>query len=274
MVLNIREHTTIGIVGQKGTGKTRYALQLANQAGINIVYVDPVGIAVKYKLMKGAYVIVKGLTDFRSLKGQLANKRQNYVFDVSYLRRDELIVFMDMLSRVLLEVGNYGLFIDEAPEFLPQGGSKYYSEELERTIRIGRNFGIRPILLITQRPQRIDKNAFALCDCYMFFRVVYPLDRGKIRELLNLSEDEFAMLGQQLMSMSDGEAILFYPEKYKGNNLKEALVRIKFAGVGKNAPSKTAKSEHAVIETGERGETEGSRIYPKDNPKQEREGEA
>jgi len=224
---NIEQYTTVGIVGQKGCGKTRLALALFEMqqqpAG---VFLDFAGIAKSYGIVEGYYISIDNSVGFAALERQLS-KRAKYIIDVSNLRRYEFVAFANALSEVLLRLGNYSLYIDEAGEYLPQGGGKMYSYELERLIRVGRNVGIRPQVLITQRPQKVDKNAFALCDCYIFFRLVHNLERDKIRQLLDMSERDFSYLGNVLMTLPNGQALLFEPQKYTGKNINEAIKRIR-----------------------------------------------
>ncbi len=68
----------------------------------------------------------------------------------------------------------------------------------------GREFGVG-LLMVSQRPSRIDETALAMCNSFMIMRITSPTDQNYIRRVIeSLSENELKMLS----SLEDGEAIL------------------------------------------------------------------
>ena len=226
---NFKKYTTIGVIGQKGAGKTRFAIMCMAAWNIPSVFIDPIGAVRKYRAQgmapTGTYISLMGVPSSSQLRATL-QKKGIYIFDTSKLIGRANISFMDTLCRVLLEIGGYALFVDEVGDYAPQGMGRA-SWELERTVRVGRNMGIMPQMIMTQRPQRVDKNLLALCDCFIFFRVVYTLDRQKIQGILDLADNEFEYISNQLMTLPNGSALVFEPDKYMGRNISEALTRLR-----------------------------------------------
>jgi hypothetical protein len=225
--LDWARYTTVGVVGQKGAGKTRFTLGMSSQFGKPVVFIDPVGAARGHAVLSGSYVKVGGFVGVEKLVS-LFRSRATFIFDISNMRQYDRSVFMDNVCTALRQVHDYVLVVDEAGDFIPQEKSRRYSWETEEMVRTGRNHGIRPQFLITQRTQKVDKNAFALCDVFIFFRIVYHLDLDKVRDILDMDDEEFSYLRNVIMTLPDGEAVVFMPDKYGGRNVRDALVRVRF----------------------------------------------
>ena len=82
---------------------------------------------------------------------------------------------------------NCAVYIDEIAECTPQQRKK--SEETIKMIRIGRNYGILPVVFSTQRPQQVANNVLALADMYVIMRIVYPADRKIVAEVIGIGQD-------------------------------------------------------------------------------------
>lgn len=98
--------------------------------------------------------------------------------------------------------------LEEAHNFVP---SKAASGAEERSITItkqiaqeGRKFGVG-LILISQRPSRLDETALAMCNSYIIMRMVNPADQNFVRRVVeSLGEDDAAMLP----NLDVGEALL------------------------------------------------------------------
>lgn len=100
------------------------------------------------------------------------------------------------------------LLLEEAHNFTP---GKAVNTAEERSIAItkqiaqeGRKFGVG-LILISQRPSRLDETALSMCNSYIIMRMVNPADQNFVRRVVeSLGEDEASMLPD----LDVGEAIL------------------------------------------------------------------
>lgn len=105
--------------------------------------------------------------------------------------------------------------VEEAHNFIPshsEGQSDTPSlDSIRRMITEGRKFGTG-LLLISQRPSRLDQTILSQCNSFLILRLVNPKDQNFVRQVMeNLSETDARMLpgfgpGQGLIS---GQAVRF-----------------------------------------------------------------
>ncbi|MFE0625222.1 ATP-binding protein [Priestia aryabhattai] len=105
--------------------------------------------------------------------------------------------------------------IEEAHNFIPSHSEGQAStpsiESVRRMITEGRKFGTG-LLLISQRPSRLDQTILSQCNTFLILRLVNPKDQNFVRQVMeNLSESDARMLpgfgpGQGLIS---GQAVRF-----------------------------------------------------------------
>lgn len=105
--------------------------------------------------------------------------------------------------------------IEEAHTFIPSSregaGDVPSLETLRKLITEGRKFGTG-LLLITQRPSRVDETILSQCNSFLILRLVNPRDQNYVKQIMeNLSEQDARMLpgfgpGQGVIS---GQAVRF-----------------------------------------------------------------
>jgi DNA helicase HerA-like ATPase len=105
--------------------------------------------------------------------------------------------------------------IAEAHTFIPssrEGTADVPSlETLRKLVTEGRKFGTG-LLLITQRPSRVDETILSQCNSFLILRLVNPRDQNYVKQIMeNLSEQDARMLpgfgpGQGIIS---GQAVRF-----------------------------------------------------------------
>lgn len=88
--------------------------------------------------------------------------------------------------------------IEEAHNFIPSGGEGQAEtpslESIRRVITEGRKFGTG-LLLISQRPSRLDQTILSQCNSFLILRLVNPRDQQFVRQVMeNLSESDARML--------------------------------------------------------------------------------
>jgi DNA helicase HerA-like ATPase len=105
--------------------------------------------------------------------------------------------------------------VEEAHTFIPssrEGAADVPSlETLRKLITEGRKFGTG-LLLITQRPSRVDETILSQCNSFLVMRLVNPRDQNYVKQIMeNLSEQDARMLpgfgpGQGIIS---GQSVRF-----------------------------------------------------------------
>ncbi len=110
---------------------------------------------------------------------------------------------------------NVGTIVEEAHNFIPsrsEGTDETPSlPTIRKMITEGRKFGTG-LVLISQRPSRLDETTLAQCNSFLVLRLVNPADQRYVRQVMeNLSEADARLLptfgeGQGIVS---GQAVRF-----------------------------------------------------------------
>ena len=105
--------------------------------------------------------------------------------------------------------------IEEAHNFIPSRGEGQAEtpsvEVIRKVITEGRKFGAG-LLLISQRPSRLDETTLSQCNTFLVFRLVNPRDQSFVEKVMeNLSKSDLRMLpgfaqGEGIIS---GQAVRF-----------------------------------------------------------------
>jgi hypothetical protein len=105
--------------------------------------------------------------------------------------------------------------VEEAHNFIPSKGEGQTQtpsvEIIRKVITEGRKFGTG-LLLISQRPSRLDETTLSQCNTFMIFRLVNPRDQSFVEKVMeNLSKSDSRLLpgfgpGQGIIS---GQAVRF-----------------------------------------------------------------
>ncbi len=105
--------------------------------------------------------------------------------------------------------------VEEAHTFIPSSregvGDVPSLETMRKIITEGRKFGTA-LMLVTQRPSRVDETILAQCNSFLILRLVNPRDQSYVKQIMeNLSEQDARMLpgfgpGQGIVS---GQAVRF-----------------------------------------------------------------
>ena len=180
-MINIEKTKTIGILGQKGTGKTYLTREIAEAIPKDVVLFDTIGV-VKPKGCQMYEIDIKNPEKQAVLFSQITLKtHHNIGIDFSRLTKDEIVNFTQLYLSITPMKNKY-IIIDEMADYTPQIGES--SKELERLVRHGRNFG-NTFIFNTQRPAYLTKNVLNLIDVAVFFRLVWERDISVVKDLLN-----------------------------------------------------------------------------------------
>ena len=180
-MINIEKTKTIGILGQKGTGKTYLTRQITESIPKDVVLFDTIGV-VKPKGCQMYEVDIKQLEKQAVLFSEITKRtHHNIGLDLSRLTKDEIVVFTNLYLSIT-DFKNKYIIIDEMADYTPQIGES--SKDLERLVRHGRNFG-NTFIFNTQRPAYLTKNVLNLIDVVVFFRLVWKRDIDVVKDILN-----------------------------------------------------------------------------------------
>jgi hypothetical protein len=109
------------------------------------------------------------------------------------------------------------LFIEEAPEFVPQRAAHRVTaqckEAVERLVRLGRNRGYG-VTLISQRPATVDKDVLSQCENLFVLRTPGPHDRRALEEWIEAKATARGLekfLGE-LAGLANGTAWFWSPQ--------------------------------------------------------------
>lgn len=96
------------------------------------------------------------------------------------------------------------VFIEEAHNFVPPSTNNQISQMIKRIASEGRKFGIF-LVVITQRPGKIDQDVLSQCNSEIILRITNPLDQ---KAILESGESISASILDDLPSLNVGEGIL------------------------------------------------------------------
>jgi len=166
----------VTILAEKGSGKTIFLASEANKFK-KFVFVDVLGVLNPDNDFKTGYIPKShyykndknGNGDAVDMfKAGLNNKQgiDRHVIDFSEV--DDQAEAMNRLCEFLIRLGKMGhgypLFVDEVDDVMPQSKTGMYAV---RVVKNGRNYGIRPFVCATQRPQGAEKKVIELADRWM-----------------------------------------------------------------------------------------------------------
>lgn len=215
----IEKTKTVGILGQKGTGKTYLTRQIAESIPKDCIVFDTIG-ALHPKGVKIYEVDLKDIDKQAILFSQITLKtHHNIGVDLSRLTKDEIVKFTNMYLSITKMKDKY-IFIDEMADYTPQIGES--SKELERLVRHGRNVG-NTFIFNTQRPAYLTKNVVALIDVAVFFRLVWKNDIVVVKDLLNnLGKRDVPKQIREITNLNTGECKIY---KFGAGEISPELAR-------------------------------------------------
>ena len=115
--------------------------------------------------------------------------------------------------------------IEEAHAFIPEEFRSKASDVVSKVAREGRKFGVG-LIIISQRPSKIDQNVLSQMNSFAISRIVQPKDQ---RYIMDVTEHIPSELLEHLPSLNTGEMLLTgqwitIPSLVKIDEVKEKLV--------------------------------------------------
>lgn len=229
--LSAHEICTLGqsILATRGAGKSWLGAVQAEQlveAGYPIAVLDVVG---EYWSLRAKYpVIVFGgkhgdvPIDARlgkDIAHTILDRKLQAVVDLTSLRRSDQPFFVADFCTELYEYGLMvkvpcWLLIEEAQNFVPQVGNPASKRPILDVCEMGRHAGIG-YCLISHRSATIDKTSLGLCDIIVFKRLTLPHDLEVVKDYFKSKDPQFVDIAKVLPGLSNEEAVLYYPLKFK-----------------------------------------------------------
>lgn len=227
---------TFAIMGIRGAGKSCTAAVMAEEmckAALPWICFDPVGVwwgmrANSEGKPSGFPVVVIGgehgdIPLEKHAGGKiaeaLASENIFAVIDVSQESKNTWRQFLTEMCLALMQFNPERprhLFIEEAPEFVPQrtkvSMTAACKEAVERLVRLGRNRGYG-CTLITQRPATVDKDVLSQCENLLVMRTTGPHDRKALEEWIEAKATERGLdkFLSELASLQNGQAWFWSP---------------------------------------------------------------
>ena len=168
------DSATSVVIAGKGGGKTGLLAAEANKMQ-KFVFVDTIGVLNPRNENRSAIIPDSnyfysgdkgsGVDSFISwFSDPAAQKHDRHIIDIS--EAEDKKAEIEKLSTFLLQLGKkgngYPFILDEISLIAPQ--STRSGTVFKNLVIIGRNYGIKPIVMATQRPQNTDKEVVELAD--------------------------------------------------------------------------------------------------------------
>lgn len=235
----------IGILGKTGSGKSNAAKVIAEYLMLNdarVCVVDPTDtwwglrLSQSGKRASDLHPIIFGgehadipITEQHGilLAESVATSSDSSIISVRQMTVGQRTRFFTDFAETLLRVnkGPLHLIIDEAHVFAPQGRvsdpqSGKMLHAANNLISLGRGIGLK-IILISQRPAKIHKDAITQVETLIAMRLIAPQDRKAVKEWIVEWADSEENVVNTLPALKVGESWVWSPQV-------EFLEQIKF----------------------------------------------
>ena len=220
-MINTENDITSTILGAKGSGKSVLLADIMNRSKKKTILFDMLGVYNPRNGYKTA--VVPNSYYCLSPEDYIANdekfpKNSKIIIDFSNCVGEQLIESVDTIAKSLMESRIPTMVLsDEVADFMPNMGSG--SKSFHLMVKNGRNFGLKPIIFATQRPQSVSKSIFDLCDNFYISMQRAPRTIDYIIDLCDKKGDD--ILKREIKSLPQGTFL-----KYDGVDLKKEKVGV------------------------------------------------
>ena len=215
-MIGYKDDITSCILGAKGSGKTVLLASMQHQynAGNSVLF-DIIGVLNPRSTHKTAVIpnsiYFMSPESFISHFDRLPKKYKAVINFENYIGED-LIEAVDKVCTLLYTSKNRVMLLsDEVADIIPQMAKG--SKKFELLVKNGRNYGIRPIIFATQRPQSVNKSVFDLCDNFYISSQKAPRTIDYIMDILDRRGN--AEIRKEIMTLKHREFIKFDGIKLK-----------------------------------------------------------
>lgn len=232
--------TVVSLLGNRGSGKSNSAFVLLeglHAAGVPVIVIDYVGIywslrldetgkhpsAVQIPVLGGDHGDITLMPSTGAVVADaLARSHSSAVLDVSGMSKGDRCRFATDFAETFFRVkknypGPVQLWLEESQRFVPQKlftGQERMLGAFEEIAEVGRNYGIG-LGLISQRPQKINKDVLNLSDVMIALRMNGVLERKAIAEWVQEKDAEGRdAVKDELPGLERGQAIVWSPSVF------------------------------------------------------------
>lgn len=210
---------TGAFLAAKGSGKSVALAMILNNAKSGIL-IDMLGVYNPRNRKKTA--IVPNSAYYNDVDSFIKNykdvpEKKHIINFGEYVSHEEIINAADKLSSFIYNnIPDIMVLCDEVADIMPQ--SKRGSNEFHRLVKNGRNRGIYPVIMATQRPQSTDKSVFDLCDTFFVSLQRAPKTIDYILDILDRRGDKET--GTKIRQLKARQFL-----KYDGENLENINIQ-------------------------------------------------
>jgi hypothetical protein len=234
----VQTHTAVlGMTGQGKSYAVRGELEREADAGQSFIVIDPTGVhrgirlkpdgktPSKYKVAviggEGADLPLDP-NHGEKLARILGSRSSSAIINLRGLSVAQSYKFMTAFSETILACnrGQRRLVIDEAHRFAPQTGARIDPQRgqmlhnVNELVSSGRSAGLG-LILLTQRPQKLHKDALTQCHALVALGVFHPLDREAVELWVKGQRDRqrAAELVDSLADLPVGQGWIWAPRR-------------------------------------------------------------
>ena len=215
----IDKDITTAILGAKGSGKTVLLASMLHNYNDKAILFDTLGVLnprnkFKTAVIPRSYYCINGESFLENID-KFPSKAKIVVSLEDYINND-IIDIVDSISKELMNrKENIALLSDEIADIMPNNAKG--STEFHRLVKNGRNYGIKPVVFATQRPQSVSKAIFDLCDKFYISTQRAPRTVDYILDILDTTGDD--NMKQTITGLQHREFLI-----YDGANIKKYKV--------------------------------------------------
>jgi len=222
----------IAILGISGSGKTNTAAvfieeQLDNGIPLTIVDIEGEywGLKQRYDILvvgKSPHIDLAVSPDQAATIADIAARQQlTVVLDLSGFKIDESFTFLEAYLNKLWEILStqrqpYGLVVEEASEFIPQGTGTPLKNILKTFASRGRKRGLS-LMVINQRATTLDKNVLTQAGLRILHHVNYPNDLKVYKDIIPLPDRQVEDI---VLQLQPGQAVVVWNNKAQVVNIR------------------------------------------------------
>lgn len=191
--MDISKDITDCILGAKGSGKSVLLAIMANDLqNRKVILFDMLGVfnpqaGNKTALIPDSYYCMTP-DDFLKTKEKYPTNAKIVINFSDYFGEDLIEAIDAVCEHLMAKMESVAVLTDEVADFMPQQGLTSY--QFWRLVKNGRNFGIRPVVFASQRPQDVNKKIFDLCDKFIISKQRAKVTVDYILKLLNMDGDK------------------------------------------------------------------------------------
>jgi DNA helicase HerA-like ATPase len=218
-MIEYKDDITSCILGAKGSGKTVLLahMQQKYNAGSSVLF-DTIGVLNPRSQHRSA--VVPNSIYFMTPESFIAHfdrlpKKYKAVINFENYIGEDLIEAVDKVCTLLYTSKNRVMLLsDEVADIIPQMAKG--SKKFELLVKNGRNYGIKPVIIATQRPQSVNKAVFDLCDNFYISSQKAPRTIDYIMDIIDMRGNK--EIRKKVMGLRHREFI-----KFDGASLKQFM---------------------------------------------------